>query len=79
MFQGVDPFYDFNLQRTLPFPDGRERVLEPGDGIRLTCTYDASAATSDVHGGYASDEEMCMVFFPSYPEENVGDAFCLHY
>lgn len=78
---GIDPFYDFNLQRTLPFPDGRERILQPGDGIRITCTYDSTEYPegTSVYGGFASEQEMCVAFFPMYPEENVGDSFCLTY
>jgi len=51
--------FDFNYQRVYVYDD---LVLEPGDKLTTTCTYDAPAIF-----GKGTDDEMCFFFSLHYP------------
>jgi hypothetical protein len=38
------------------------QVMEPGDTLITTCTYDSSGRTNTTRFGYASSDEMCFNF-----------------
>ena len=54
-----DQAFDFNYQRVYVYDD---LVLQPGDKLTTTCTYDAPAVF-----GKGSDDEMCFFFSLHYP------------
>ena len=63
-------------------PSGTDpTVLNPGDKIRVHCSYDTSKVDKNtiVTSGFASDEEMCMAFYFVYPIQNVESTFCFDY
>ena len=67
------PDWDFNWQQTFKFRPGESVLLQPGDTVKLTCTYDNSAANQptvngeqrvpgDVRWGEGTLDEMCLNF-----------------
>jgi len=61
-------FFNFQQQgnqavQQMPFQ------VEPGDGFRMTCTYDTN---EDTVFGRASQQEMCIAFIMYYPRRNIG-------
>ncbi len=65
--------WDFNWQQAYRFLPGEETVIAPGDGVRLTCTFDNSAghqatvngeqlAPRDVSWGESTLDEMCLFY-----------------
>ena len=54
-----DKPFDFNYQRPYAYEDV---VLQPGDKLTTTCTYDSPARM-----GKGTDEEMCFFFSLHYP------------
>jgi len=60
------PAYDFDSQ--IYYPHDPAIVVEPGDVLRTTCTYDNTTG-SDVYWGEATDQEMCFNFATVYPIE----------
>ncbi|KAI8910898.1 copper type II ascorbate-dependent monooxygenase [Gorgonomyces haynaldii] len=59
-------FYDFDLQ-TYVYPSVNQSKIMPGDRLVTRCTYDTRNDDQPVHGGPASDEEMCFNFIEYYP------------
>eukprot|EP00927_Polykrikos_kofoidii_P021020 TRINITY_DN20048_c0_g1_i1.p1 TRINITY_DN20048_c0_g1~~TRINITY_DN20048_c0_g1_i1.p1 ORF type:complete len:1231 (+),score=141.58 TRINITY_DN20048_c0_g1_i1:471-3695(+) len=74
---GSDPSYRFDLQQIKMFPAGQERHLEPGDIIRVICSFRSTSRMAGTSSGWGSDDEMCMTILYAYPRENVGTANCL--
>jgi hypothetical protein len=67
------PRWDFNWQQNYRFLPGEEVVMQPGEKLRLTCTYDNSPANQpvfngeqlmprDVIWGEGTTDEMCLAF-----------------
>ncbi len=52
--------WDFDNQMTFMFKD--PPVVQAGDGISISCTYDSSDRTETTHDGERTDEEMCFAF-----------------
>lgn len=75
-FGALDP-YDFNLQTLQVFDQPMQ--LNPGDWIRITCTYDSSDRSGSTSGGFASSDEMCVGFFNLYPAKNMATSAELSY
>ena len=75
-FGALDP-YDFDLQSERVFDHPRQ--LDPGDWIRITCTYDSSDRDTVTEGGFSSSNEMCMGFFNVYPAKNLANPIELSY
>ncbi|MFW6197457.1 MAG: hypothetical protein ACOC5B_01200 [Myxococcota bacterium] len=67
----VDP-WDFNNQTS--YPHDPPVTVEPGDGVRVTCTYD-NPYNSTVEWGENSEDEMCFDFLLVYPLPSVFDTF----
>ena len=59
------PSWDFNAQGAHPAPGGR-LVIQPGDVLRTTCTYD-NDGEADVFFGERTEDEMCFNFVSAYP------------
>lgn len=57
---------------------GPATIIKPGDELRVHCSFDttALAASKQVTGGWASDDEMCMAFYFVYPISNVENPNC---
>jgi hypothetical protein len=67
------PDWDFNWQQAYRFLPDEQAVIAPGDGVRLTCTFDNSAgnqavvngeqlAPRDVSWGESTLDEMCLFY-----------------
>jgi hypothetical protein len=67
------PRWDFNWQQNYRFLPGEEVVMQPGEKLRLTCTYDNSPDNQpvfngerlmprDVTWGEGTTDEMCLAF-----------------
>ena len=59
------PHWDFNSQTGAPAPDGL-MVVNPGDVIRTTCTYD-NPTDSVITFGERTEDEMCFNFVLAWP------------
>ncbi len=57
--------WDFNSQ-TGYAPPGGAMVIEPGDVIRTTCTFD-NGTDSPIYFGERTEDEMCFNFVSAYP------------
>lgn len=57
--------WDFNSQ-TGYAPPGGQMVIQPGDVIRTTCTYD-NGTDSAIYFGERTEDEMCFDFVSAYP------------
>ncbi len=64
------PSFDFQSQTFYPHED--EVLIQPGDAIRTTCTYDNPHAF-DVGFGEETEDEMCFNFVMVYPIDLIGD------
>mmetsp|Transcript_121825 Transcript_121825/g.272014 ORF Transcript_121825/g.272014 Transcript_121825/m.272014 type:complete len:149 (+) Transcript_121825:74-520(+) len=73
---GSDPFYMFDLQQIKMFPAGQERHLEPGDSVRVICSYRSTSRVAGTSSGWGSEDEMCMTALYAYPSENVETNNC---
>lgn len=89
---GLDiPDWDFDWQESYDFAEGHELLLVPGDAVRVTCTYDNSAANQpvvngeqiaprDVSWGDGTLDEMCLTYLhtirPFSPPVEPGAAAC---
>jgi hypothetical protein len=58
------PHFDFESQTA--YPRDPPMLLNPGDSIRTTCTYDNPTAT-EVRFGERTEDEMCFNFIMIYP------------
>lgn len=67
------PAWDFAWQQGYDFPRDQPLVVQPGDQVRLTCTYDNSAANQPVVNGVqleprrvrwgeSTRDEMCLTY-----------------
>eukprot|EP00931_Biecheleriopsis_adriatica_P026524 TRINITY_DN16141_c0_g3_i1.p1 TRINITY_DN16141_c0_g3~~TRINITY_DN16141_c0_g3_i1.p1 ORF type:complete len:1263 (-),score=174.17 TRINITY_DN16141_c0_g3_i1:157-3672(-) len=74
---GNDPYYTFDNQRIQMFSPGEERLLQPGDAIRVICSYRSTSRTEWTHSGWGSEDEMCMTIIYAYPSQNVDSRNCL--
>lgn len=63
----VDAPFDFRDQFDHPAPI----VVQPGDRLRTTCSYDNTTGKVVVYGE-ASEEEMCLNFVTAYPAGGLG-------
>jgi hypothetical protein len=75
---GVDivvdvPQFDFNSQ--LMYLLDQELVLQPGEVLRTTCTYD-NAGGSTVTFGEGTGDEMCFDFVLAWPIDQLGNRNC---
>lgn len=43
------------------------QVIEPGDVLITTCTYDSTARSNATRFGYGSSDEMCFNFMSYWP------------
>lgn len=72
-------YYSFQMQDQQFFTPF---VVQPGDSITTTCTYQRAQGSPSVNFGIASDEEMCIDFVYYYPRQQVtegtycGNAVC---
>lgn len=69
----LDEPYSFEEQRNYPI---EPRVVEPGQSLRVTCTWNNPAGNDDVRFGDSSDTEMCFVGFYRYPADPDENLFC---
>lgn len=51
------PRWDFDWQQSYLLPDGEALTVEPGEAVRLECTYDNSAANQPVVNGERREPE----------------------
>ena len=85
------PEWDFNWQLTYGISANEPLVLQPGDGLELTCVYDNSAENQPVVNGERVEsrfvewgdgtlDEMCMVYLstvePFVAEPDVSELPC---
>jgi dopamine beta-monooxygenase len=61
--------YDFDLQETTSLTKFQQ--LREGQRLDVDCIYDSRGQTETIHGGEASDEEMCIFVAMYYPEDAV--------
>ena len=45
--------------------------VQPGDDLRVTCTYDTTSRNETTSFGQGTEHEMCFAFLTFYPFENV--------
>ncbi len=57
--------WDFNAQSAYPAPGGT-MVIQPGDVLRTTCTYD-NGGDEAIYFGERTQDEMCFNFVSAYP------------
>ena len=62
--------WDFNDQAF--YPRDPTMILNPGDAIRTTCTYD-NPGDATVRFGERTEDEMCFNFVMLYPIEALGE------
>ncbi len=62
----------FNFESQTYYPHAPEVLIQPGDALRTTCTYD-NAGGSRVTFGEATEDEMCFNFVMVWPIEVIGD------
>lgn len=74
---GNDPYYQFDDQRIRMFNPGEERQLQPGDTVRVICSYKSTSRTDWTSSGWGSLDEMCMTIIYAYPRHNVDNTNCL--
>lgn len=63
----TDASYDFNDQQRYP----SETLIQPGDIIQTTCTFD-NDTNRTVHFGEQTSDEMCFNFMLVWPPESMG-------
>ncbi|XP_063403128.1 dopamine beta-hydroxylase-like isoform X2 [Mytilus trossulus] len=49
--------------------------IQPGDDLRVTCTYDTTSRNETTSFGEGTEHEMCFAFLTFYPIENVHSNF----
>jgi hypothetical protein len=64
--------WDFNGQTGYAAPNGA-LVIQPGDVLRTTCTYDNGGDT-DITFGERTEDEMCFDFVSAYPAGALANA-----
>jgi hypothetical protein len=69
MLVDVDPW---SFENQAFYPHEPEVLLQPGDALRTTCTYD-NPNDYDVYFGEATEDEMCFNFVMVYPVDLVGE------
>ena len=68
--------YDYDLQEFVPTLE--EFPLSGSDKLTTRCIYDTSSSDVKIHGGDATDDEMCIIFLMYYPLlPNPSDTFLL--
>jgi len=65
-----DESYDADFQENRPLAETVK--LLPGDHISIECTFDSNSA---VIGGFATSDEMCMLFAFYYPKSELENCF----
>jgi hypothetical protein len=63
---------NFSFESQTYYAHEPEVLLQPGDALRTTCTYNNEAGAA-VHVGEATEDEMCFNFVMVYPIEDVGE------
>ncbi|MFO0633476.1 MAG: hypothetical protein U0168_11560 [Nannocystaceae bacterium] len=63
----------FNFENQTYYPNDPEVLIQAGDALRTTCTWDNPGDTT-VHIGEATEDEMCFNFVMVWPIEAVGAA-----
>ena len=81
------PRWDFNWQQNYRFLEGEALTLQPGEKLRLTCSYDNSPANQpvvngeqasprDVTWGEGTLDEMCLAFINVVEPFTPNQGFC---
>ncbi|MEX1363025.1 MAG: hypothetical protein AB1Z98_07860 [Nannocystaceae bacterium] len=86
------PQWDFDWQLSYDLPEQEQLTVAPGDGVKLTCSYDNTAQNQqvidgqqleprDVQWGDGSLDEMCLVYATviepyEAPDPGVGEGAC---
>jgi hypothetical protein len=65
----------FNFENQIMYFVEPEIVVNPGETLRTTCTYD-NPGPAPVQFGEATTDEMCFDFVLAYPIEGLGDRNC---
>lgn len=70
----IDVDFDFNDQRDYP----TDKVINPGDSLTTTCTYE-NTTNKNVKWGEGSGDEMCWNFLMAYPPRSLSSfgGFCM--
>lgn len=71
-----DPYYDFNFQSLNPVAEPGGVVVQPGDGIITTCTYDTRDRTTTTFAGIDTESEMCLSYLVYSPRIAVAESVC---
>jgi len=71
-----EPYYDFNYQETSMLLN--ERVVLPGDMLKVRCIYDTSSRTAGTTFGPATQQEMCLAYVTYYPKLPTANESCLY-
>jgi len=61
----------FSFEDQTYYPHEPEVLIQPGDALRTTCTYD-NLGDSQVHFGEKTEDEMCFNFLMVYPISSLG-------
>jgi hypothetical protein len=69
----IDKPFDFNSQDA--YPNDPPIVINPGDELVSTCTYD-NPGSSTVYFGEGTSDEMCFNFAMVYPITAIPNRFC---
>jgi len=64
---------NFNFESQTYYSHEPEVLIQPGDALRTTCTYNNEGGDT-VHFGEATEDEMCFNFVMLYPIEDVGES-----
>jgi hypothetical protein len=64
-----EPSFDFQSQKSYP----SELVIQPGDVLRTSCTYD-NASDARVTFGEKTEDEMCFDFVTVWPAPGLFNA-----
>ena len=67
------PVFDFNNQQS--YPHAPEIIINPGDTLETTCTFD-NPTSSTVHFGEGTGDEMCFNFVLAYPIDELANRNC---
>ena len=62
----LNTHYDFNFQQTVQFEPGT-KMIQNGDDIHLSCTYNTMDRTAITRGGLSTSDEMCIAYLFYYP------------
>ncbi|XP_059212259.1 DBH-like monooxygenase protein 2 homolog [Centropristis striata] len=70
-FLALDENYNFDLQQSISL--GNIKTIKPGDEIAVECTYSTLNRNNITEMGFATSDEMCLVFLYYYPEIQISE------